>query len=273
VIARAIGGRLDLVLAVNQSASLPTVWSTQAEFELGQRINKLPNYAPAGFGASQPASWPTLWTGAISAGPSSWPTVLSTENEADARRRVTSNPYYRPPMYLGAGTQPASWPRNWSTESEFDLQSRLSRLPFYASPIQAMRVAPAGLGADSITDIFAKASQILTKAGPYLDTVLQIVQDPALPQVIDRVKLIRTLSAGPSPATPAPSTAPAAGFELKRTLPVLDAVIWYEKHRWAPYVAGAGVILVLGGIGFGIGRATKKKCKTGAVGRRYRRKR
>jgi hypothetical protein len=235
VIARAIGGRLDLVLAVNRSASWPTVWSTQAEFELGQKINKLPNYAPAGFGAAQPASWPTLWT--------------------------------------GAQPTPASWPKNWSTESEYDLQSRLQRLPFYSSPIQAMRVAPAGLGADSISDIFAKASQILSKAGPYLDTVLQIVQDPALPQVIDRVKLIRTLSAGPSPATPAPSTAPAAGFELKRTLPVLDAVIWYEKHRWAPYVAGAGVILVLGGIGFGIGRATKKKCKTGAVGRRYRRKR
>jgi len=138
-----------------------------------------------------------------------------------------------------------------------------------------MRVAPAGFG-DSISDILAKASQILTKAGPYLDTVLQIVQDPALPQVIDRVKLIRTLAAGPAvpAAAAAPSTAPTApaGFELRRTLPVLDAVIWYQKHRWAPYVAGVGVALLLGGIGYGIGRATKK-CKTGAVGRRYRRKR
>jgi hypothetical protein len=157
--------------------------------------------------------------------------------------------------------QPASWPVAWSTEAEFDLQQRLNKLPFYA---------PAGFG-DSISDLLSKGGEIISKAGPYLDTVLAVLQDPALPQVIARAKTIRALSAGSAPATTptAPSAAPTS-FNLQRTLPLLDAVIWYQKHRWVPYVAGAGAVLLLGGIGFGIGRWTKK-CRAG-LGYRRRKK-
>jgi hypothetical protein len=152
----------------------------------------------------------------------------------------------------------------WSTQAEFDLQQRLNRLPFYAPTT--------GLG-DTISDIQAllsKGSQILTQAGPYLDTVLEIVQDPAMPQLIARVKTLKAVSAKSSTPT-APGTAPAPGVGLARTFPLWDAAIWYTKYPWAPWAIGAGTIVVLGGLGFGIGRWTKK-CRAGMSGR-YRRRR
>jgi hypothetical protein len=103
-----------------------------------------------------------------------------------------------------------------------------------------------------------KAKQILTKAGPYLDTVVDVVQDPALPQLVTRIKTLKALQAK-APATPTEPTKPGVG--LDRALPLMDAAIFYTKYPWAPWAIGAGVIVVLGGIGFGIGRATKR-CRT-----------
>lgn len=164
--------------------------------------------------------------------------------------------------------QRAALPEVWSTSAEFDLKQRLSKLPFYTGQ------SP-GLG-DTVSDIQAllsKGSTILSKAGPYLDTVLEIVQDPALPQLVTKVKLLKAIDAGTrtptAPGAPAPAATPGVG--LNRVLPLWDAAIFYTKYPWAPWAIGAGAILVLGGIGFGIGRATKK-CRTG-MGRSYRRKR
>lgn len=158
--------------------------------------------------------------------------------------------------------QHAALPVVWSTDAEFDLKQRLSKLPFYA---------PAGLG-DTVSDISAllsKGGAILTKAGPYLDTVLEVVQDPALPQLVTKIKTLKAITPSAAPAAPgAPAT---AGVGLNRVLPLWDAAIFYTKYPWAPWAIGAGAIIVLGGIGFGIGRATKK-CRTG-MGRSYRRRR
>lgn len=158
--------------------------------------------------------------------------------------------------------QRAALPEVWSTSAEFDLKQRLSKLPFYA---------PAGFG-DTISDLSAllgKGGAILSKAGPYLDTVLEIVQDPALPQLITKVKTLKAITPSSAPAAPGAPTTPGVG--LNRVLPLWDAAIFYTKYPWAPWVIGAGAIVVLGGIGFGIGRATKK-CRTG-MGRSYRRRR
>jgi hypothetical protein len=244
-----------------------------AEAELPNRLSRLPWYAPNnGLGAAQPASWPR---------------ILSTENEADALRRVQSIPVYIPPMrgLSAVPPQPSGWPQVWSTEGELDLQSRLSRLPFYTSPIQAMRVGPVmGLGgvAEDLQSIISKAPELLSKvveivnkAGPHLDVVMSIVSDPAMPQIVARIRTIQSIRAAKSPPAPAPApapatsatsataptaTPPAANLGLKRALPILDGVIFFEKHPWAPWAIGAGVLLVLGGIGFGIGRLSKR-CK------------
>lgn len=166
---------------------------------------------------------------------------------------------------LFAAHNPASWPEVWSTQAEFDLQQRLNKLPFYAP-------TSAGFG-DTVSDIQAllsKANQILTQAGPYLDTVLQVVQDPAMPQLISRVKTLKSIDAAKSPSTPtAPGTPVKPGVGLARTLPLWDAAIWYTKYPWAPWAIGAGAIVVLGGLGFGVGRWTKK-CRAGLGYRRRR---
>lgn len=156
---------------------------------------------------------------------------------------------------------PAAWPTVWSTSAEFDLQQRLHKLPFYA---------PAGFG-DPLSDLLAKGGAILTKAGPYLDTVLLVLQDPAMPQLIDRIKALKAADAAASaPATPGATPTAQTGVGLSRTLPLWDAAVFYTKYPWAPWVIAGGAVLVLGGIGFGIGRATKK-CRAGLGYRRKRR--
>ena len=176
---------------------------------------------------------------------------------------------------LAVQQQPASWPRIWSTEGEIDLQDRLSRLPFYA---------PSGFGgvAEDIQAILAKgpallsqAVTIIDKAAPFLPFVLTVVEDPALPQIITRIKTLQALHAKTSSGAVPTASAPPKGIDLKRAVPLLDAAIWYEQHRWAPWAIGAGVVLTLGGIGFGVGRLTKR-CRipkaSKAVGRRSRRR-
>lgn len=129
---------------------------------------------------------------------------------------------------------------------------------------------------DTISDLSSllnKGGAILQKAGPYLDTVLEVVQDPALPQLVTKIKALKAIDAGTrtptAPGAPAPAAAPGVG--LNRVLPLWDAAIFYTKYPWAPWAIGAGAVVLLGGIGFGIGRATKK-CRTG-MGRSYRRRR
>lgn len=184
---------------------------------------------------------------------------------------------------LFAAHQPASRPVVWATEAEFELQERLNKLPFYA---------PAGFGgvAEDIQTILAKGPELLTKAvailnqaGPHLDTVMGLVRDPALPQLVTRLKTLQTLEAAKAPPkiAAAPGTVPAPASTdtgIKKLVPVLDAGIFLAKHPAAqfavdhPVLVGAGAILLLGGIGFGIGRLSKRCRAPSGVGRHYRRR-
>lgn len=278
MIARAIGDSLETVLAVTTSATDPAG-------DLQQRLRRLPFLAPTGFGV-----------------PASWPTILSTDNEADARARVRGIPSYIPAPRYGAGlgalpAQPSGWPQHWSTEGEIDLQSRLARLPFYSLPTPALPLpnvpmvqgGPAGLGGvtedlqtilQKAPDLLAKLVKILNAAGPHLDTVLQISLDPALPQIVARLKTLQA-SAAAKPSTPAaPGAAPTTDSGVSKLIPALDAAIFLDRHPAAqfaidhPILVGAGAFVILTGIGFGIGRLSKR-CRTAspAVGRRYRRRR
>jgi len=106
-------------------------------------------------------------------------------------------------------------------------------------------------------ELIHQAVVIVDRVLPFLPFVLSIVEDPALPQVISRIKLLKAAHAANSPPSTG-SSGPPKGIDLTRALPVLDGLIWYEKHRWAPWVFGAGVVLALGGVGFGLGRLTKR---------------
>lgn len=265
-----------------------TTWTTDAESGLQQRLSRLPFLAPAGFGI-----------------PASWPTILSVENQADAHARVRNIPAYIPAPRYGAGLgalppQPGGWPEHWSTAAEIDLQSRLARLPFYSLPTPALALpnvptvhaGPAGLGgvAEDLQTIIQKAPDLLTKlvkilnaAGPHLDTVVLIAQDPALAQIVNRLKTLQA-SAASKPSTPAaPGAAPTADTGISKLIPALDAAIFLDKHPAAqfavdhPILVGAGAVVILAGIGFGIGRLSKRCKAPAAFGRgrakHYRRRR
>jgi len=211
--------------------------------------------------------------------------------------------------------QPANWPRVWSTMDAEDLLTRLSNVPLLsvpglngASPDQDLAtrlsrlplLTPSGFG-DVVSDITSllqsapellqKAVQIINAATPELDTILQVVQDPAFPQIIDRVKTLQAIAAAktagtpvsavPSPAAATPTPTGPTDTGISQLLPIFDAAIFVQKHPAAqftldhPVLVGAGVVLLLVGIGTGIGVAigrASKKCTTASVGRRYRRK-
>jgi hypothetical protein len=116
---------------------------------------------------------------------------------------------------------------------------------------------------------------ILGKAQSYLPLILDIVSDPALPEVVQKVRTIQSLAVKPAkPAKTAPGTTPPApgtppapakppakppGIGLRRFLPAMDATIWYLRHPWAPWVIGGGVVIVLAGGGYAIGRWSGKR--------------
>lgn len=172
----------------------------------------------------------------------------------------------------------------WSTEAELDLQNRLSRLPFYApagfggaqfgnivDDIQALvQQLPGAIQSGSAA--LAQLGPLIEKAGPYLQTVYEILQDPAMPQIMTRVETIKSLVAKPSvPSQAATSNAPA-DLKLYRAVPYLDSAIYVLKHPWVPWVAGTATFLLLGGIGFAVGRLTARR-KTASPVTGYRRRR
>lgn len=176
----------------------------------------------------------------------------------------------------------------WSTEAELDLQNRLSRLPFYApagfggaqfgnivDDIQALvQQLPGAIQSGSAA--LAQLGPLIEKAGPYLQTVYEILQDPAMPQIMTRVETIKALLAKKSPSAPTPAGTPSTPTDLKlyRAVPYLDSAIYVLKNPWVPWVAGTAAFLVLGGIGFAVGRLTaRRKPVSPVTGYRRRRRR
>lgn len=104
---------------------------------------------------------------------------------------------------------------------------------------------------------------ILTKVQAYLPTILSIAEDPALPTVVNRIQMLRKLEVNarseatathqPQPGPPGPP-----GIGLWRLTAPLDAYIWTREHPWATRGILAGSLLGLVGIGFGIGRLSKR---------------
>ena len=124
-----------------------------------------------------------------------------------------------------------------------------------------------GIGnvATDITKLLEKAPAaihtaltILEKAGPYLPVIMNALEDPALPQFVARIKTIKALETAKQKPS-APGTKPAVvGVGLKNYLTPFDAFIYINKYPAVPYLAGAGIVLVLFGIGFGVGRLRRK---------------
>lgn len=170
--------------------------------------------------------------------------------------------------------QPANWPRIWASDAEAELKDRLRRLSL-------LRPGTLGGITDDIAQLIGKGpelvsqiAQIVDKAQEHLPTITAALQDPALPALVSRVQTLQAMEAAKSSPASTPAdpnaTPPATGVGLHRVIPLFDAAIWYEKYPYAPWLIGAGAIVVLGGIGFGIGRWTARRRGTQTASYRRR---
>jgi hypothetical protein len=97
--------------------------------------------------------------------------------------------------------------------------------------------------------------RVVKAVGPVLPTIQMVFDDPAFPRVIAQIKELHEIEAGaPSaPGVPAPPAA-KAGIGLNKAVPLLDAVIYARRNPWAPWVIGGLVLLLIGGVGYKLGR-------------------
>lgn len=106
-------------------------------------------------------------------------------------------------------------------------------------------------------DVVTQALAVLDKASTSIPTLTSIIEDPAFPQVMDRIKEMRAIAAAgppaPPPAPPAKSS-PPPGVGLQKFLPFMDAAIFYLRNPAVTWVVGGSLVLVVAGLGYGLGR-------------------
>lgn len=94
-------------------------------------------------------------------------------------------------------------------------------------------------------DLIHQVVLIMDQVGPYLGTIQHVLEDPALPAVVQRVEIIRGLEQSSS------GGAAVKGVGLSKIVKPLDWYIWYRRNvpSWAPYaVGGLAAFLVLSSI-------------------------
>lgn len=130
----------------------------------------------------------------------------------------------------------------------------------------------AKLQATSVLDLV----NAVGKLPSYVPLLVDVVTDPALPEIAKRIRTIQALAAERKAKAKAKTSGlygdETIGIGLKRFVKPLDAVIWYMKHTWAPWVIGGGTIIVLFGGGFALGRWSGKRAakKAGLGAYRWR---
>jgi len=115
----------------------------------------------------------------------------------------------------------------------------------------------------STSSLLTSVGPILAKVQKYLPTIVNIAEDPALPLVVNKIQALRNLELKARSAAAAAHTAPPGppgppGIGLWRVAGVLDAYIWTRQHPWAFRGIVAGSVLGLIGVGFGLGRLSKR---------------
>lgn len=104
---------------------------------------------------------------------------------------------------------------------------------------------------------------VIKKIKPVLPTVQLVVDDPAFPVVVQQIRTLHDIEVAraaaspptPTPGFPTPTTTPAtAGVGLDKAVPILNAVIYARRNPWAPWAFGAGVLLLIGGVGYRLGK-------------------
>lgn len=103
------------------------------------------------------------------------------------------------------------------------------------------------------------ASKIAERVPQYLDTIVDVLEDPALPVVISQVKAIKKLNvADAKRQIPTITEKDIPGVGLSRFVKPIDAYIYTREHRWVTPTAIVLMLLIPFGIGIIIGRVTKR---------------
>jgi len=105
----------------------------------------------------------------------------------------------------------------------------------------------------------ALAPQIASVTAAMSATVQQIGKDPAFPQFAARLATIIALAqARQGTAGGSSGGAPtASGVGLKYAVPWMDRAAFVMRNPWVLAAVPAAVLLVVGGVGFALGRATR----------------
>lgn len=106
--------------------------------------------------------------------------------------------------------------------------------------------------------VLAKAVVILKKVVPHVEVISYIVNDPSFPSLMDRIKTLHAIEVEKARAKPAaPQTFMSkskAGVGLKPFVSALDGLIYIRRNPVVPWLAGGGLLLFIGGIGYLLGR-------------------
>lgn len=98
----------------------------------------------------------------------------------------------------------------------------------------------------TIDDIIA----IFNRVQNALPTIKAIALDPAFPQVVTRVQTLYDLA-------PTSTTTTSSGTytsKLAVLIKPLDALIYLRRNPWAFWLGAAGIVAVIGGIGYRMGQ-------------------
>jgi hypothetical protein len=113
-----------------------------------------------------------------------------------------------------------------------------------------------GLRHGQFGDITSDISSFISSAGQVGSVLSDVLQDPALPDVLSRIQTIKQLA--PTSSAPGASTT-GPGVGLSKAVPLLDAYIFYLKYPPVIPVAIGLVTILIFAIGF---RSGKNKSAT-----------
>lgn len=145
-----------------------------------------------------------------------------------------------------------------------DLRTILTEAPQHAADLAAL-VRQAGAYLPQIRSIVTRAGsalpqvqRVVERGIAFMPTIVSIVEDPALPQLVQRINTLRQLEQkSATPGRPAP--APTPGVGIQKMLAPIDAFIWYREHPKTAIALGVTGALALVGAGFAIGRVTARR--------------
>jgi len=101
-----------------------------------------------------------------------------------------------------------------------------------------------------------EAATVIQKLAPQLDTIALVVNDPAFPDLMTRIRMLNQLEASSGAASSGGSATPNAakvGVGLRWGVKALDAAIFVRQNPWAAGIVGAGFVLFIASIGYAAG--------------------